>query len=137
MATQHYTIEAKRSADKQHLTTRVREFELELGAHRGDLSAGFNPVETLLSALAACLTTSLGMVAELSHIDLEDVKLNITATRQDKPPVITGIHYTLNLKSSADEQRLLRLIELAEKNSTVLNTLRKTTTLKREWHHES
>lgn len=137
MAKQHYSIQAARTADTKHLRARVREFELELGAHRGDPTAGFNPVETLLAAVAACLTTSLGMVAELSRIQLEAVEVSVEASRQDKPPVLTEIHYKLSLKSSADDQRLTRLVELAEKNSTVLSTLRQAITISGQWQRKS
>lgn len=133
MANQRYIIEAERSTDTKHLIARVREFELELGAHRGDPMTGFNPVETLLCALAACLTTSLGMVAETSRIKLETVKISVEAIRQDKPPILTGIHYKLSLESDVDDQRVMRLVELAEKNSTVLTTLQQGVEVRGEW----
>lgn len=97
---------------------------MELGARRGDPNAGFNPVETLLSAVGACFSTALGMVAELSDVRIERLRMTVGAERQDKPPRITGVQYTAFIQTNADDTKVDRLVALAERNSTVIGTLR-------------
>jgi uncharacterized OsmC-like protein len=104
--------------------TKVREFTLATGAHRGDPDAGPNAVETLLAAVGSCLLTGLGMVAEGSRIPLDAVAIDLHAQRSDRPPRITSVSYVVHLASSAPDERLARLVELAERNSTVLGSLR-------------
>lgn len=86
MSTQQYQVHLARQPDGIRTAAAVRDFTMVLGAHRGDASAGFNAVETLLSAVGACLTSSLTMVAETSRVSLSDVDVDVFAVRQDKPP---------------------------------------------------
>jgi uncharacterized OsmC-like protein len=129
---QTYHVKVERT-DPQHARASVRDFTLELGARRADTEAGFNPVETLLSAAGACLLTGLQFVAQTSQIPLEGAWVELEATRQDKPPTLTQIRYRLHLKSPAPPERLERLLELAERNSTVLQTLAQAVRLEGSW----
>lgn len=123
-AGQRYRVRSERSADGLRALTQVRQFTLDTGAHRGDPDAGPNAVETLLTAIGSCLLTGLGMVAEGSHIPLDAVAIDLEAARSDRPPRITSVTYAIHLASSAPDGRLARLVELAERNSTVLGSLR-------------
>lgn len=124
MGTQEYRVSLVRQADGVRTTATVRDFSLTLGAHRGDAAAGFNAVETLLASVGACLTSSLGMVAELSHVELSGVEVEVTGVRQDKPPRLTELRYDIAVRSETDDAKLARLLALAERNSTVVSTLR-------------
>jgi len=121
---QRYSVRSERTADGLRAHTQVRQFTLETGAHRGDPDAGPNAVETLLTAIGSCLLTGLGMVAEGSHIPLDAVAIDLEAERSDQPPRITSVTYAIHLDSSAPDERLARLVELSERNSTVLGSLR-------------
>lgn len=121
---QHYHVRSERSPDGLRARTQVRRFSLETGAHRGDPDAGPNAVETLLTAIGSCLLTGLGMVAEGSRIPLDAVAIDLEADRSDRPPRITSVRYAIHLDSSVPDERLARLVELAERNSTVLGSLR-------------
>ena len=66
---QTYVVDVRRE-NEQHVVATTRDFSLTLGARRGDATAGFNPVETLLSAMASCLLTAVQMVAELSRVPI-------------------------------------------------------------------
>jgi uncharacterized OsmC-like protein len=122
---QNYQVRVERT-DSDHARASVRDFELRLGAKRADPRAGFNPVETLLAALGDCLLTALDFVAELSKIPITGAWIELEATRQDKPPSLNHIRYTLHLGSEAPKERLERLVGLAERNSTVFQTLSQT-----------
>ncbi len=121
---QRYGAHVERSPDGRHARATIRQFTLDTGAHRGDADAGPNAVETLLTAVGTCLLTGLGMVSEASKVDVRAASVDLTATRQDRPPSITGVDYVLRVDSPASDDRIARLIDLAERNSTVLGSLR-------------
>lgn len=129
---QTYRVKVERTDDR-HARASVRGLSLELGARRADLEAGFNPVATLLSAAGACLLTSVQFLAETSRIPLAGAWAELEATRQDKPPTLTEVRYRLYLKTSAPAERVARLVELAERNSTVLQTLARAVRLEGAW----
>lgn len=133
MGTQTYEVQIERSDEGLRVRSRVRDFVLELGARRGDPNAGFNAVETLLSAVGTCFTTSFTMVAELSQVQIEKLRIAVSATRQDKPPLITDIRYAAFIGTDADDAKVDRLVALAERNSTVIGTLRTAVSLSGQW----
>lgn len=133
---QSYRVRVERT-DSLHARASVRDFELRLGARRADPEAGFNPVETLLSALGDCLLTALDFVAERSQIALTEAWIELEANRQDKPPSLTGIRYTLHLTSDAPSERIERLVSLAERNSTVFQTLTRALPVEGSWGMDS
>ncbi len=122
MSVQMYTVEVDR-VDAAHAQARVRGFTLDLGARRADMDAGFNPVETLLSAMGDCLLTAVDFVAQLSHVPIEAAVITVEGARQDKPPTLTQISYVLRIASEAADERLERVVELARANSTVFQTV--------------
>ncbi len=124
MGTQEYHVHLTRQVDAVRTVSTVRDFSLTMGSRRGDPAAGFNAVETLLSAVGACLTTSLGMVAEMSRVVLCEIEVDVAGTRQDKPPALTDVRFVVAVRTSASDEKLLRLLSLAERNSTVVSTLR-------------
>ncbi len=132
MSLQTYTVEVER-IDEAHAQAKVRGFTLDLGARRADMDAGFNPVETLLSAMGDCLLTALDFVAELSHASINGASIALEATRQDKPPLLVGINYTLRLRSDLPDERLERLVALAQSNSTVFQTVSKAVPVEGRW----
>lgn len=133
---QNYRVRVERT-DPLHARASVRDFELQLGARRADPTAGFNPVETLLSALGDCLLTALDYVAELSKITVAEAWIELEATRQDKPPSLIRIRYTLHLASEAPKDRIERLVGLAERNSTVFQTLSQAIPIEGSWEMSS
>ncbi len=124
MGTPEYHVHLSRQFDAVRAVSTVRDFSLTLGVHRGDSAAGFNAVETLLSAVGACVTTSLGMVAEMSRVQLSEVEVDVAGTRQDRPPILTAVRFVVAVRTDASDEKLLRLLSLAERNSTVVSTLR-------------
>ncbi len=131
---QEYRVTVTRH-DANHAVATTRSFSLTLGARRGEVTAGFNPVETLLSAMGSCLLTSLQMVAELSRLPIDDTAITLTATRDDRPPRLVAISYRLRVVSPLPSARVERLQHLAEKNSTVYQTLAQTISVSGELDH--
>jgi uncharacterized OsmC-like protein len=75
----------------------------------------------------------LQFVAETSRIPLDGAWVELEATRQDKPPTLTQIRYNLHLQSPAPQERLQQLVALAQRNSTVLQTLAQAVELEGTW----
>ncbi len=120
--TQTYKVNVDR-VDEAHARSTVRDFSLILGARRADAEAGFNPVETLLSAVGDCLLTALDYVSQLSRVPIAAAAVEVEGERQDKPPALTQIRYVLRISSDAPDERLERMVELARANSTVFQTV--------------
>lgn len=129
---QTYEVRIARQ-DAIHVQATVRDFTLQLGAKRGDAGAGFNPVETLLSAVGTCFLTALAFVAELSHVCIDNAVMTLEATRQDRPPIVVGIRYVLQVASDLEESRMDRIIELAKRNSTVFQTISLAVPIEGRW----
>ena len=119
---QTYQVPVTR-VDPQHVRAVIRSFDLTLEAKRADETVGFNPGETLLSALGSCLLTGLALVADLSQIPIDAVAIHLEATRQDRPPKLVSIRYQLWAHTEVSDERLNRLVMMAEGNSTVFPTL--------------
>ncbi len=112
---------------------RGRYVQLELGGKRTDLTAGFNPVETLLSVVGTCFLTALAFVADLSHVSIGKTSMTVEATRRDRPPILTGIQFHLQVETALEDARLQRIVELAKKNSTVFQTVSLAVPIQGSW----
>lgn len=133
MSTQEYSVDLHRHADGERTTATVRDFSLELGSKAGDLSVGFNPVETLLSAAGACITSSLGLVARNSDVAIEDMSVSAKATRESDPPHVISAELEVSISSPADDDKLERIFRIAGRSSTVVSTLREAMDVTLKW----
>lgn len=73
-----------------------------------------------MAALGSRLLTSLQAVAEASRLEIREGWAELTATREDRPPHIKEVRVILHLQSAVPRERL---VDLAQRNSTVLSTL--------------
>ncbi len=124
MATQEYRVSLRRQENGETTIASVRDFELRLASKSGDPSVGINPAETLLAAVGACITSSLGLVARNSRVRLDRVEVVVEGTRQDSPPMMIFIRYTVFLDTPEPDDKVDRLLRIAERNSTVISTLK-------------
>lgn len=86
--------------------------------------------------MGACLLTAISFVAEASHIPLAGARIELEATRQDRPPILTQIRYMMHLKSDAPPEQLDHLVDLAKRNSTVFQTISLAVSVKGDWTAE-
>jgi uncharacterized OsmC-like protein len=87
--------------------------------------------------MGACLLTAISFVAEASHIPLAEARIELEATRQDRPLILTQIRYMLHLKSDAPPEQLDHLVDLAKRNSTVFQTMSLAFSVEGDWTVES
>lgn len=128
-----FTVDLQRAPDGTTVVAGVRNFELTIGSKSGDFSVGFNPMETVLSAAGACITASLGLVAGNSGVDIDDLRIRVTGTRQADPPRIQAMHIELEIDSPASDEKLDTLVRIAQRNSTVVSTLAQAVDLTLTW----
>jgi len=82
-----------------------------------------NPVELLLSALAACMLKGIERMIPMLHFRLEGAEVTLQAIRQDAPPKLTLIRYEIVVTSDETDQRLDLLHRNVLKYGTISNTL--------------
>ena len=96
---------------------------LRRAVRRGDLSVVPHAVETLLSALRACLLTNVKTLEAQMRVSIQDAYVELQGERQDQPPLLTHVTCLLVLVRAAPRNRLETLFDLAPKWGTVINTL--------------
>ncbi len=82
-----------------------------------------NPVELLLSALAACMLKGIERVTPLLDFQIHGAEVRLEAVRQDAPPKLTLIRYEILVDSPETDQRLALLHRNILKYGTISNTL--------------
>jgi uncharacterized OsmC-like protein len=98
----------------------------------GGVDAAPNPVETLLSALAGCVTSGIATNAALFGVPIDAIEIDMEADidfrgllGHDKsvPNGVTDIRYTVTIQSPAPEDQVRRCKETIDRKSPVRNTL--------------
>jgi uncharacterized OsmC-like protein len=117
-----YRVHARR-IDGHGSLARAKEAEVVLDTDLAGRRDAMNPVELLLSALAACMLKGIERVVPLLHFQLDGVEVSLEAIRQDAPPKLTLIRYQIIVDSAENDQRLDLLHRNILKYGTISNTL--------------
>lgn len=124
-------------ADDQKMKFHVESLRLDAHASRAtckqatitldtDLSGNrdaFNPAELLLAALSACMIKGIERVTPILKFELRGVAVTVDGVRQDVPPRMETIRYTIVVDTDETDQRLNLLHENVKKYGTVFNTV--------------
>jgi uncharacterized OsmC-like protein len=98
----------------------------------GGVDSAPNPVETLMAALAGCVTSGIAANAALFGVPLDSIDIAMEADLDargvlghDKsvPNGVTDIRYTVTIESTAPEDKVRRCKETIDRKSPVRNTL--------------
>lgn len=119
---QLYRIEARRIDGHGSLAT-AKQAEVTLDTDPAGRQDAMNPVELLLSALAACMIKGIERMIPMLHVQIDGVTLTIETDRQDAPPKLTAIRYAIEVDSPETDQRLDLLHRNVLKYGTISNTL--------------
>ena len=92
----------------------------------------FNPAELLLAALAACMIKGIERVTPILKFQLRGVEIRLSGIRQDVPPRMEQIDYTILVDTDESDHRLELLHENVRKYGTVYNTVAPGTSLQGE-----
>lgn len=97
--------------------------EVRLATDMEGRKDALNPVELLLSALAACMIKGAERVLPTLKFQLDGMTVNLVADRQDAPPKLTTIRYEITVATAESEARLDLLHRNILKYGTISNTL--------------
>jgi uncharacterized OsmC-like protein len=96
--------------------------EVRLATDMGRKDA-LNPVELLLSALAACMIKGAERVLPTLKFRLDGMRVSLQADRQDAPPKLTAIRYEIVVDKPENDARLDLLHRNILKYGMISNTL--------------
>jgi uncharacterized OsmC-like protein len=97
--------------------------EVRLATDMDGRKDAMNPVELLLSALAACMIKGAERVLPTLKFQLDGMKLALEADRQDSPPKLTAIWYEIVVATPEPDARIDLLHRNILKYGTISNTL--------------
>jgi uncharacterized OsmC-like protein len=98
----------------------------------GGTGQGMNPVELLLGAMGTCQEIMYTLYAALLDIPLDRVRIEcrgrldlrgLFGMEEGVPAGLVGVEFDTYLESSAERQRILELVALAERHCPVMDTL--------------
>lgn len=101
--------------------------------HLGGTDKAMNPVELLLSSLGGCLTISIAAFSKAVHVDLKDVRVNVSGdidldgflgVNKNVRPGFNQIRYDIELVSDSSEVKLNKLINMVKERCPVSDTLK-------------
>ena len=81
-----------------------------------------SPPELLLAALAACMVRAIQRALPLLRMEIGALSIEVRGWRQDSPPAIARIEYSIRVETEADEE-LLELLHRNVQKGTIYHTL--------------
>lgn len=117
-----YRVSARRIDSHGSLAV-AKEAEVVLDTDMAGRSDAMNPVELLLSSLAACMLKGIERVTPLLDFQLQGAEVHLEGLRQDAPPKLTLIRYQIVVDSDETDARLNLLHRNILKYGTISNTL--------------
>ena len=95
--------------------------EFDTSAGQSDLLPG--PADLLTMAFAACVLKNVERFSHILPFRYEEASIEVTAERQEVPPSITRITYSLQLVTDETEHRVELLHRNIQRYGTIYNTL--------------
>lgn len=117
-----YEVKARRLDETGSLAT-THGAEVRLATDMAGRKEAMNPVELLLSALAACMIKGAERVLPTLKFQLDGMTVSLVADRQDAPPKLTAIRYEITVDTPESDARLDLLHRNILKYGTISNTL--------------
>ncbi|GGD96597.1 OsmC family protein [Planktosalinus lacus] len=102
----------------------IRETQIHFGTEAGSPQLA-NPAEVFLSAFAACMLKNVARFSDMMHFNYDQATVEVTATREEKPPRIEQLTYTLTLQSNDPKLNTDLLKKNLQKFGTIYNTVAK------------
>jgi uncharacterized OsmC-like protein len=117
-----YRVAARR-IDSHGSLAKAKQAEVLLDTDLAGRQDAMNPVELLLSALAACMLKGIERVTPMLKFRIDGAEVSLEAVRQDAPPMLTLIRYEIVVDSDESDQRLDLLHRNILKYGMISNTL--------------
>lgn len=99
----------------------------------GGSNQGMTPVEMLLNSLGGCLAITIAAFSKAAHVELNDVKVNVTGdldpggflgTNKDVRKGFSQIRYEVELSTDATQEKINKLMQMVEERCPVSDTLK-------------
>lgn len=117
-----YRVHARR-IDAHGSLAVAKEAEVTLDTDLAGRRDAMNPVELLLSALAACMLKGIERVMPMIHFRLRGVEISLHGVREDSPPRMVAIDYEIVVDTDETDQRLELLHKNVRRYGTISNTV--------------
>lgn len=117
-----YRVTARRM-DQHGSVAQAKGAEVVLDTDLAGRPDAFNPAELFLAAIAACMIKGIERVTPMLDFDLRGVEVRLHAVRQDVPPMIVSVDYSLIIDTDESDQRLELLHKNVRKYGTISNTV--------------
>jgi len=95
--------------------------EFDTSASQSDLLPG--PADLLIMAFAACVLKNVERFSRILSFGYEEASIEVVAERQESPPKMTRITYSLRIVTDEPEHRVELLHRNIRRYGTIYNTL--------------
>ena len=109
--------------DAHGSVARCKEAEILLDTDVKGRADAFNPAELLLAAVAACILKNIERIAPMIHFGFKGVQVTVHGVRQDSPPKMARIDYTIEIDTDEDDHKLDLMHLNIRKYGTIYNTV--------------
>ncbi len=117
-----YEISVQR-IDAHGSMARCKQAELMIDTDVSGRQDAFNPAELLLAAVAACILKNMERIAPMIQFSYRSVHLRVHGLRQDTPPRMARIEYTISVDTDEDARKLALMHDNIRKFGTIYNTV--------------
>lgn len=111
-------------AQKGSVKAKIGEDKVAFRSSGAESSEGHRPTEYILAALGSCFAGTAFSYAKTKNFPLEKVILRIQGEHGESPSRIRKIHLETELQGNLTYEEKERILRVAEKACTVMNTLR-------------
>lgn len=116
----NYSVKARSSRDEEG-TIDIDSNEIHFGVSKQNNLP--SPADLLVSAFAACCLKNVERFSEYMHYNYENAEIVVDAVRQDKPPMIEKLTFTITVYTTEENINVNLLLRNLEKFGTIYNTL--------------
>lgn len=120
--TKKYNVVVKRISP-QHAVVEAHGQKMTLAIQGNDPNLGFTSPETVLAAFGACILSNVNRGAAAMGLQVDDARVEFSATKRLEPLGYEDLQYTLTLHSPESLENLQALYERATTNGTATNAL--------------
>lgn len=111
-------------AQKGSVEAKIGDEKVAFRSSGAESSQGHSPTEYILAALGSCFAGTAFSYVKTKNFPLEKVILRIQGEKGRSPSHIQKIHLETELQGNLTYEEKERILQVAEKACTVMNTLR-------------
>lgn len=110
MRTSSETMVSKTAQDNSYVLAQLCNYQCVLNINKDNTEAGFITAKTCIATLGTCLMTNINGIGENMYQNIDEIRLELSSTRTNIPPIINKIVNKLFIKSDETPERLAGLL---------------------------